>query len=227
MSLHHPVCSSRALRSNPINSIHYIHVIHQIHLHKANILCAGVHRARPGVRAVRGHALDGDVHARPGRGAGVCRRGPRQVPGQAARVQLLAVLQLEEPPGRRHDRRVPGARCGPWRAAAGPAVSLACWQAGRAPSDGQALVGLLISATGAGPARLDLQPSKSKFRCCRDGPCLLRVTPLRPAPWMAISRAAEPGEGRAVADAAARGRRRAWARWATNFSSSRWPASTA
>ena len=35
-----------------------------------------------------------------------------RVPGQAARVQLLAVVQLEAPPGRRHDRRLPaGARC--------------------------------------------------------------------------------------------------------------------
>jgi len=33
------------------------------------------------------------------------------------------------------------------------------------------------------------------FRCCRDGPCLLRVTPLRPAPWMGILLAAEPGRG--------------------------------
>ena len=32
---------------------------------------------------------------------------PRRVPGQAARVQLLAVVQLEAAPGRRHDRAVP------------------------------------------------------------------------------------------------------------------------
>ncbi len=40
------------------------------------------------------------------------RRGhPRQVPGQAAGLQLLAVLQLEEEPRRRHHRHVPeGAR---------------------------------------------------------------------------------------------------------------------
>ena len=51
------------------------------------------------------------VHARPGPGAGVRRRDPLRVPGQAPGVQLLAVVQLEAAPGRHRDRAVPeGAR---------------------------------------------------------------------------------------------------------------------
>jgi hypothetical protein len=52
-----------------------------------------------------------DRHARPGLRQEVRRRHPRQVPRQAAGLQLLAVLQLEEEPGRRHHRQVP-ARAG-------------------------------------------------------------------------------------------------------------------
>ena len=52
------------------------------------------HLARPRVRAVRRPALVRDVDARPRRGARVRRRDPRAVPGQAAGVQLLAVVQL-------------------------------------------------------------------------------------------------------------------------------------
>ena len=62
-------------------------------------------RARARLRAVRGHRLDGDVDARPRRGARVRGGDPRRVPGQAARVQLLALVQLEAPPRRR--RRSP------------------------------------------------------------------------------------------------------------------------
>ena len=46
------------------------------------------------LRAVRRPALVRDVDARPRRGARVRRGDPRAVPGQAARVQLLAVVQL-------------------------------------------------------------------------------------------------------------------------------------
>ena len=67
--------------------------------------------ARPRVRAVRGHDLVRDGQARPRVRQGVRRRDPREVPGQDARLQLLAVVQLEEEPRRRHGREVP-ARAG-------------------------------------------------------------------------------------------------------------------
>ena len=51
-----------------------------------------VHRARPGLRALRRSHLDGDVGAEHRRGAPFRRSDPREVPRQAARVQLLAVL---------------------------------------------------------------------------------------------------------------------------------------
>ena len=66
------------------------------------------HRPRPRLRAVRRPDLVRDVDARPGRGARVRRGDPRALPGQAARVQLLALLQLEAAPGRRPDRPLPG-----------------------------------------------------------------------------------------------------------------------
>ena len=71
-------------------------------------------RARPGVRAVRGHAVVRDVDAGPGPGAGVRRGDPLGVPGQAARLQLLAVVQLEAAPRRRGDRAVPEGARGRW-----------------------------------------------------------------------------------------------------------------
>ena len=61
------------------------------------------------VRAVRRRALVRDVDARPRRGEGVRRGDPRAAPAQAARLQLLAVLQLEEGAVRRGDRRLPAA----------------------------------------------------------------------------------------------------------------------
>ena len=68
----------------------------------------GGDRARPRLRAVRRPRLDGDLDAEPGRGADVRGGDPRRVPGQAARLQLLAVVQLEAAPRRRRDRLVPG-----------------------------------------------------------------------------------------------------------------------
>jgi isocitrate lyase len=62
---------------------------------------------RPGLRAVRRPDLVRDRQARPGLREGLRRRDPRQVPGQAAGLQLLAELQLEEEPRRRDDRQVP------------------------------------------------------------------------------------------------------------------------
>ena len=68
-------------------------------------------RARPRVRAVRRPRLVRDVDARPRRGARVRGGDPRGVPGQAARVQLLAVVQLARAARRRRDRTLPaGAR---------------------------------------------------------------------------------------------------------------------
>ena len=66
-----------------------------------------LHRARPGLRAVLRPALDGDRHAGPGRRAALRRGDQGGVPGPDARLQLLAVVQLEEAPGRRDDRQVP------------------------------------------------------------------------------------------------------------------------
>ena len=53
-------------------------------------------------------------HARPRRGAAVRRGHPREVPGQAARLQLLAVVQLEEEPRRRDDRASSSASSARW-----------------------------------------------------------------------------------------------------------------
>ncbi len=70
----------------------------------------GIARAR--VCAVRGSAVVRDGQARAGVRQDVRRGDPRQVPGQDARVQLLAVVQLEEESRRRYGRQVPArARC--------------------------------------------------------------------------------------------------------------------
>ena len=71
----------------------------------------GADRASARLRAVRRSALVRDLDARPRRGRRVRRGRARAVPGQAARVQLLAVVQLAEAPGRQDDRVLPaGAR---------------------------------------------------------------------------------------------------------------------
>ena len=59
------------------------------------------------VRAVCGHALVRDLDAGPRRGPRVRRGAPRALPGQAPRLQLLAVFQLEAPSRRDRDRPVP------------------------------------------------------------------------------------------------------------------------
>ena len=69
------------------------------------------HPPRPGLRPLRRPGLVRDRHARPPRGQALRRGHPREVPGQAAGLQLLALLQLEEEPRRRHHRQVP-ARAG-------------------------------------------------------------------------------------------------------------------
>src|SRR5581483_4849813 len=66
------------------------------------------HLARSRLRAVRRPDLVRDLDARYGRGARVRERDPRAIPRQAARLQLLAVVQLAQAPGRRDDRRLPG-----------------------------------------------------------------------------------------------------------------------
>ena len=63
------------------------------------------------VRALRRPAVVRDVAARPGRGAALRRGDPRRVSRQAAGLQLLAVVQLEEEARRRDDRPLP-ARAG-------------------------------------------------------------------------------------------------------------------
>ena len=67
----------------------------------------GADRTRARVRAVCGRALVRDVHARSRRGSAVRRGRPRAVPRQAPRIQLLAVVQLAQAPGRQDDRVVP------------------------------------------------------------------------------------------------------------------------
>lgn len=51
--------------------------------------------------------MGGDIHPRHGRGTRVCRGHPRQVPGQAAGLQLQPLLQLEGSAGRRRDCHFP------------------------------------------------------------------------------------------------------------------------
>ena len=63
--------------------------------------------ARPRLRAVRRPDLVRNRQAGPRVREGVRRGDPREIPGQAARLQLLAVVQLEEEPRRRDDRQVP------------------------------------------------------------------------------------------------------------------------
>ena len=70
-----------------------------------------VRRPRPGLRPLLRPAVDGDLHAGPGGGAGVRRGDQGGLPGPDAGLQLLAVVQLAPAPGRRHDREVP-ARAG-------------------------------------------------------------------------------------------------------------------
>ena len=72
------------------------------------------HRPRPGLRAVCRPDLVRDGHAGPGPGAALRRGHPRAVPGQAAGLQLLAQLQLEEEPGRDDHRLVPDATSRRW-----------------------------------------------------------------------------------------------------------------
>ena len=62
---------------------------------------------RPGLRRSGRHDLVRNRQARPGLRQGLRRRHPCQVPRQAAGLQLLAVLQLEEEPGRRDHCQVP------------------------------------------------------------------------------------------------------------------------
>ncbi len=64
-------------------------------------------RPRPRLRALRRPALGRVERARPRARAHLRREHPRGVPRQEARLQLLAVLQLEAAPRRRHHREVP------------------------------------------------------------------------------------------------------------------------
>jgi isocitrate lyase len=66
-----------------------------------------VHRSRPRVRSVRGRALVRNEHARSRRSARVRRRHSRSLSRQAARLQLLAVVQLAAQSRRAYDRQVP------------------------------------------------------------------------------------------------------------------------
>ena len=66
------------------------------------------HLARARLRAVRRPRLVRDLDAGSRRGEGVRGGDPRPLPGQAARLQLLAVLQLAQAPLRRRDRVLPG-----------------------------------------------------------------------------------------------------------------------
>ena len=72
----------------------------------------GADRARARVRAVRGRALVRDLDAGPRRGRAVRGSRARAVPGQAPRLQLLAVLQLAQAPRRRRRSR---RSSGSWR----------------------------------------------------------------------------------------------------------------
>ena len=77
----------------------------------------GRDRPRARVRAVRRRAVVRDVHTRPRGCPGVRRGDPRAVPRQAARLQLLAELQLARAPGRRRDRAASSASSGRWATA--------------------------------------------------------------------------------------------------------------
>ena len=66
-----------------------------------------LHRARHRLCAVCRPDLVRDVEAGPRPGEEVRRGRAQASSGQAARLQLLAVVQLEEEPRRRHDRQIP------------------------------------------------------------------------------------------------------------------------
>ena len=84
----------------------------------------GVARAR--IRSLRGPGVVRDVEAGSRRGPRVRPGDPRALPGQAARLQLLAVVQLEGEPRRRHGGAVPGL-------AGGDGLPLPVHHAGRLP----------------------------------------------------------------------------------------------
>ncbi len=65
------------------------------------------HRPRPVLRALRRPAVVRDVQARPGPGRALREGHTREVPRQAAVLQLLAVLQLEGEPAGREAEGVP------------------------------------------------------------------------------------------------------------------------
>ncbi|KAG1090041.1 hypothetical protein G6F40_013197 [Rhizopus arrhizus] len=67
----------------------------------------GERTPRPGLRTLRRPSVVRDRQAGPGVRAQVRRGDPCEVPGQAAGLQLLAQLQLEEEPGRRDHCEVP------------------------------------------------------------------------------------------------------------------------
>src|SRR3546814_4161132 len=62
---------------------------------------------RPGLRAVRRPAVDGDLDAEPGAGAALRRGDPQGLPGPDAGLQLLAVVQLVGQPRQGRHRPVP------------------------------------------------------------------------------------------------------------------------
>ena len=83
-------------------------------------------RPRARLRPVRRPALVRDLDPGHGRGGAVRGRDPRAPPGQAARLQLLAVVQLAQAPERRADRVLPeGSR--------GAGLPLPVHHAGRLP----------------------------------------------------------------------------------------------
>ena len=107
---------------------------------------AGSRRRSPAASPtpLRRHGLDGDVDARSRRGAGVRRGDPRAVPGQAARLQLLPVVQLARhlddetiatvPAGARRARAT-GSSSSPWPASTRSTRRCSSWRAGT-PSAG-------------------------------------------------------------------------------------------
>ncbi len=93
---------------------------------------------------------------------GVRRRDPREVPGQDARVQLLAVVQLEEEPRRRDDRASSSASWARWATSS----SSSRWPASTA-STTRCSTSRTATPTSNMTAFVELQ--EAEFAACRKG----------------------------------------------------------
>ena len=76
---------------------------------KQRYCVAGCHFSWIAVCTLCRSSVGRDKHTRYGGGQGICRCNPRQVPWQAACIQLLSIFQLEEEAQRLSDCILPGA----------------------------------------------------------------------------------------------------------------------